>query len=321
MRVFVTGATGFVGSAVVHELLGAGHQVVGLARSEASAQALLAAGAEVQRGTVEDLDSLRQGAAKAEGAIHLAFFHDFTHASLPTRLRVLFGGSPGGIISRFTQAAVDTDRRAFETIGRALTGTDRPLVAAFGTLAMQAGRLVVEDDPADPSSVGAARGASEAALRAMALEGIRPSVVRLPPVVHGDGDRAGFVPRLIAVARKTEISTYVGDGQNRWPSVHCLDAARLFRLALEQGPAGGTYHGVAEEGIPFREISELIGKKLKVPVAKKSPPEAAKLFSWLAPFLPVDNPVSSTLTQERLGWQPTHPGLLADLDHGSYFKE
>ncbi len=320
MRVFVTGATGFIGSAVVQELLGAGHQVVGLARSEASAQALLAAGAEVQRGTVEDLDSLRRGAAKAEGAIHLAFFHEFTHARLPTRLRVLLGGSPGGIISRFTRAAVDTDRRAFEAIGKALTGTDRPLVAAFGTLAMKARQLATEEEAADSGSVGAARGASEAALRALAADGIRTSVIRLPPVVHGDGDRAGFVPRLIAVTRKQGVSVYIGDGQNRWPSVHCLDAARLFRLALEQGPAGGTYHGVAEEGIPFHEISEMIGKKLGVPIADKSPHEAAKLFSWLAPFLPVDNPTSSKLTQERLGWQPTHPGLLADLDHGSYFE-
>lgn len=295
--------------------------MIGLARSESSAQALLAAGAEVQRGTVEDLDSLRRGAAKAEGAIHLAFFHEFTHARLLTRLRVLLGGSPGGIISRFTQAAVDTDRRAFETIGKALTGTDRPLVAAFGTLAMKAGRLATEEDAVDPGSVGAARGASEAALRALVSDGIRPSVIRLPPVVHGNGDRAGFVPRLIEVARTKSVSAYVGDGQNRWPSVHCLDAARLFRLALEQGPAGGTYHGVAEEGIPFHEISEMIGKKLNVPVAEKSPPEAAKLFSWLAPFLPIDNPASSTRTQERLGWQPTQPGLLADLDHGSYFKK
>lgn len=321
MRVFVTGATGFVGTAVVQELLGAGHQVLGLARSEASAQALTAAGAEPHRGTVEDLDSLRRGAANAEGAIHLAFFHEFTHASLPTRLRVLLGGSPGGLISRFTQAAADADRRAFEAIGRALTGTDRPLVAAFGTLAMKAGRLATEEDAVDPGSIGAARGASEAALRALASDGIRPSVIRLPPVVHGDGDRAGFVPRLIEVARTKGMSAYVGDGQNRWPSVHCLDAARLFRLALEQGPAGGTYHGVAEEGIPFREISERIGQKLNVPVAEKSPSEAAKLFSWLAPLLPVDNPASSKITQERLGWQPTQAGLLDDIDHGSYFKK
>lgn len=320
MRVFVTGATGFIGSAVVRELIGVGHHVIGLARSEASAKSLVNAGAEVHRGSLEDLESLRRGAAKAEGAIHTAFFHEFSHASLAIRARVILGGTPGGIVSRFMRAIVETDRRAFETIGKALIGSDRPLVAAFGTLAMKSGRLATEEEAYDPSSVGAPRGQSEEAMLALASLGIRAMVVRLPPLVHGAGDRAGFAPRLIDVARNKGVSAYVGDGLNRWPAVHRLDAAHLFRLALENGSAGSRYHGVAEEGIPFHQISELIGKKLNVPVAPKSPQEAAKLYSWLAPFLPVDNPTSSQLTRERLGWQPTQPGLMADLDQPHYFK-
>lgn len=319
MRVFVTGATGFIGSAIVQELLGAGHQVTGLARSEASAKALIAAGAQVHRGTIEDLDSLRRGAAAADGAIHTAFFHEITHMGLGTRLRVFLGGSPGGIVSRFLSATVETDRRALETLGQALAGPDRPLVAAFGTMAMKPGRLATEDDAYDPHSVGGPRGASEDAMLALASHGVRASVIRLPPIVHGDRDRAGFAPRLIGIARRKGISAYVGDGCNRWPSVHRLDAAHLFRLALEKGAAGARYHAVAEEGVPFREISELIGRRLNVPLVTKSPEEAAKLFSWLAPLLAVDNPVSSKLTQQGLGWRPVQPGLLADLDQPHYF--
>jgi len=320
MRVFVTGATGFIGSAVVEELIGAGHEVTGLARSEASAKKLTAAGARVHRGTIEDLDSLRRGAAKADGAIHTAFFHEITHMGLGTRLRVMLGGSPGGIVSRYLSAAVGTDRRALETLGQALTGPDCPLVAAFVTMGLTPGKLATEDDAYDPNSVGGPRARSEETMLALASQGVRASVIRLPPIVHGAGDRAGFAPRLIDVARKKGVSAYVGDGRNRWPAVHRLDAAHLFRLALEKGLAGSRYHAVADEGVPFREIAEVFGQRLNVPVASKSPEEAAKLFSWLAPFLPVDNPASSTLTQERLGWEPVHPGLMADLDEGSYFQ-
>lgn len=319
MRVFVTGATGFIGSAIVEELLGAGHQVTGLARSDASAGKLTAAGAEVYRGSLEDLDSLRRGAADSEGVIHLAFFHEITHMSLSTRLRVMLGGSPGGIVARYVEAAVAADRRALETLGEALAGSDRPLVAAFGTLGMTPGRLATEEEASDPNAVGGPRGKSEETMQALAARGVRAAVVRLPPLVHGPGDRAGFAPRLIGVARKKGVSAYVGDGLNRWPAVHRLDAAHLFRLVLEQGVAGGRYHAVADEGVPFREIAEVIGQRLNVPVAPKSPEEAAKLFSWLAPFLPVDNPASSKLTQEQLGWEPTQPGLMADLEQGTYF--
>jgi len=319
MRVFVTGATGFIGSAIIKELIGAGHQVLGLARSDASARSLIAAGARVHRGSLEDLESLRRGAAAAEGAIHTAFFHEFTHARLATRLRVLFGGAPGAIVSRFMAAAAETDRRAIETIGRALAGTDRSLVATFGTLSLRPGHLATEDDAADLSGFGALRAASEAAMLEMNSSGLRTSAVRLPPVVHGDGDRTGFVPRLIAIARKNGASATVGDGLNVWPAVHRLDAARLFRLALEKGSA--TYHGVAEEGVPFHTIAEVIGRRLNVPVVSKSPAEAAKTLSWLAPILPVDNPTSSALTQECLGWHPTGPTLISDLDGPWYFKK
>jgi nucleoside-diphosphate-sugar epimerase len=320
MRVFVTGATGFIGSAIVKELIEAGHRVVGLARSEASAKALVDAGAQAHRGTIQDLESLRSGAAGADGAIHTAFFHAFSHASLSTRLRVMFGGSPRGIVLRFLGAALETDRRALETLGKALQGPDRPLVAAFGTLAMAPGRLATEDEPYDPQAVGGARGGSEDVMRSLASGGVRASVIRLPPLVHGEGDRAGFAPRLIGVARKKGFSAYVGDGLNRWPAVHRLDAAHLFRLALEKGEAGARYHAIGDEGVPIREIAEVIGRRLNVPVAAQSPKEAAGLFSWLAPFLGVDNPASSRLTRERLGWEPTHPALIPDLDHARYFE-
>lgn len=319
MRVFVTGATGFIGSAVVQELINAGHQVTGLARSEASAKKLTDAGARVHRGTIEDLDSLRRGAEGADGAIHTAFFHEITHLGIGTRLRVLLGGSPGGIMSRFMSASVETDRRAIETLGQALAGPDRPLVAAFATLAMRPGRLATEDEAVDPGSVGGPRGASENAMLALAARGVRASIVRLPPTVHGDGDY-GFVPRLIKIARKKGVSAYIGDGRNRWPAVHRLDAARLFRLALEQGVAGSRYHAVGDEGVAVRDIADVIGRRLNVPVAGKSPAEAPKHFSWLSYFLGVDNPTSSKLTQERLGWHPDHTALLPDLDKGSYFK-
>ena len=319
MRVFVTGATGFIGSAIVKELIGAGHQVTGLARSEASGKKLTDAGARVHLGSVEDLDCLRRAAAAADGAIHTAFYHKISHMPLRTRLRVLLGGAPGGIVQRFLAAAVATDRRALETIAQSLSGTDRPLVAAFGTLAMKQGRLATENEAYDPTFFGAPRAETEDTLQKLASRGIRTSAIRLSPIVHGAGDH-GFAPQLIEIARKKKESAYVGDGLNRWPSVHRLDAARLFRLALENGPAGGTYHGVAEEGIPFRDIAGLIGRRLNVPVVSKSPAKAAKQFSFLAPFVPMDNPTSSKLTQERLGWKPAQPGLLADLNQADYFK-
>ena len=294
MKIFVTGATGFVGSAVVKELIQAGHQVVGLARNDAGAKSLLTAGANVHRGSLEDLESLHSGATAADGVIHAAFIHDFSN----------YG------------PAAEADRRAIETLGGALAGSDRPLVVTSGTLlAHPQGSLATEQDAADPSSP---RKSEEAAL-ALAARGVRASVLRLPASVHGNGDH-GFVPRLIGIAREKGVSAFIGDGLNRWPAVHRLDAAHLYRLVLEKSAVGARYHGVADEGIPIREIAEVIGRHLNVPVVSKSREQAADHFGWIALFLGMDGPASSAQTQERLGWRPVQPGLIADLKAEHYFE-
>jgi len=318
MRVFVTGATGFIGSAVVGELIGRGHQVLGLARSDVAAAALIAAGAVPHRGSVEDPESLRRGAAQADAAIHTAFFHQFSHAAFATRLRVVLGGSPRRVVPRFLAAAVATDRTAITTIGQAL-GPGRPFVSTFGTLALPAGRVATEDLDVDPAAVGGPRGATEQAVADLAGSGVRACLVRLPPLVHGDGDH-GFLPQIIGYARKYGVSGYAGEGGNRWPSVHRLDAARLFVQALENGQAGARYHGVADEGVPFLEIASAIGRHLALPVAAASPEQVRKRFSFLASFIGTDNPTSSSLTTGRLGWKPTEVSLLEDIEHGNYFR-
>ena len=295
MRVFVTGATGFIGSVIVKDLINAGHQVLGLARSDAGAKALAAAGAEVHRGDLEDLDSLRSGAAASDGVIHTAFDHDF---------------------SKFL-AVCEKDKRAVEALGSALTGSDRPLVITSGTGMGSAapGQPATEDhiDLKNPNP----RIASELAGAALAATGVNLSVVRLPQV-H-DPVKQGLITYSIALARQKGVSAYVGDGLNRWPAVHVLDAARLYRLALEKGSAGARYNAVAEEGVPCRDIAEVIGRGLKVPVVSITKEEAVAHFGWLAMFAGLDMPASSALTQQRLGWRPTGPGLIADLERMQYF--
>jgi len=294
MRVFVTGATGFIGSVVVQDLINSGHQVLGLSRSDEGAKALATAGAQVQRGDLEDLESLRSGAAASDGVIHTAFIHDF---------------------SKFKENC-EIDRRAIETLGSALAGSGRPLVVTSGTGLLAHGRLATEDDL--PRSDSPMPRVSEQAAIAFVSQGVRVSIIRLPQV-H-DRDKQGLVTYLIAVAREKGISAYIGDGLNRWPAVHRLDAAPLYRLALERGPAGARYHAVAERGVPVREIAESIGRGFRIPVVALSPAEAAGHFGWLAMFAGFDMPASSALTQQRLGWRPTGPGLIADLKAMKYFE-
>jgi len=291
MRVFVTGATGFIGSAIVKELIGAGHQVLGLTRSDAGANALIAAGAEVHRGTLEDPESLRSGAGICDGVIHTAYNNDF---------------------SQFA-AAGETDRRSVEVLGASLAGSDRPLVITSAIGVLSPGRPTTEGDAGDPNGPGAVRIPSEEKALALSSEGVRSSIIRLPLMVH-DRTKQGLATRLIGLARQTGVSAYVNDGINRWPAVHRLDAAHLFRLTLEKGVAGSRYHAIAEEGIQLREIAEVIGRMLNVPVAAISPDKAKDHFGSLAYFVNADFKASSVRTKETLGWNPAHPGVIADLE-------
>jgi nucleoside-diphosphate-sugar epimerase len=293
MRVFVTGATGFVGSAVVQELIKHGHKVLGLARTDAAVGSLAAAGAEAHRGSLEDLDSLKGGASLAEGVIHLAFIHDFNN----------YG------------RAAEADRRAIETMGAVLAGSNKPLVVTSGTLLIERkGPLATEDDKPTPNFP---RKSEEAAI-ALAAKGVRASTVRLPPSVHGEGDH-GFVPMIINSAREKKASAYVGDGTNRWPAVHRFDAAHLYRLVLEKGAAGASYHAIGDEGVPTKEIAEAIGRGLQLPVVSKSGDDAASHFGWMAMFFSLDGPASSKRTEQQLGWRPTQRGLLEDIEKAGYF--
>jgi nucleoside-diphosphate-sugar epimerase len=295
MRVFVTGASGWVGSAVTRDLIAHGHKVLGLARSDASAKTVADAGGEPHRGGLDDLDCLQRGAATCDGVIHTAFNHDFSNMA----------------------AGAALDKAAIETMGAALEGSGRPFIVSSG-MGSQPGRVGTENDPTPEALAALTPRKSEEHGLSMAARGVRAMVVRLAPSVHGEGDH-GLVPMLIRTAREKGFAFYVDDGKNRWPAVHRFDAARIYRLALEKGTAGSRFHGVAEEGIAIREIAESIGRHLEVPVVSKAPEESFALLGFIGRVLGLDIPASSALTQERLGWHPNEPGLLADLDEGHYF--
>ena len=298
MRVFVTGATGFIGQPLVRELVAAGHQVLGLARSEKSSALLASLGVEVHLGSLDDPASLAQGASVCDAVVHLAFIHDFADYA----------------------GACATDQAAISAMGDALKGRRGALVITSGTLMMPPGRLAHEDDATDKTSpVTSLRAASETVALGLAQHGVRVCVVRLPPTNHGEGDQ-GFVAGLVATAKEKGVAAYVGDGGNRWPATHRLDTATAFRLALEKGEAGAVFHAVAEEGVRMKDIAAEIGKGLGVPVVSKTAQDAPQHFGFLGMVVPVDNPASSAKTREQLGWNPVQPTLLEDLKNGVYFK-
>jgi nucleoside-diphosphate-sugar epimerase len=295
MGIFVTGATGWVGSAVVEDLIAAGHRVSGLCRSDKGAEALAAAGAKAHRGSLQDLDSLKSGVAQSDGVIHLAFNHDF---------------------AKFAENGVD-EKRAIEAIGAALIGSSRPLIVTNGMAALSPGQVVTEQTPPPADSPAFPRN-PEAIVATLAKRGVRATTVRLPVSVHGQGEH-GFVSRIIALAREKGVSPYIGDGLNRWPAAHRTDAARVYRLAIERAAEGGPFHAVAEEGVPFKEIVEVIGRRLNVPVVSLPAEEAAHHFGWFATFAGVDCPAASERTRSLLGWKPVQPGLIADIE--AYFAQ
>jgi nucleoside-diphosphate-sugar epimerase len=295
MRIFVTGASGWIGSAVVRDLVDAGHEVVGLARSDESAGVITGLGAEVQRGDLDDLDSLRRGAAGSDGVVHLGYNHDFSDM----------------------QGAAQTDLAAITTMGEVIEGTDKLLLVASGVAGLRPGQLATEQDMPDPSTHP--RIASAEATLALASSGVRSVVARFAPTVHGPGDK-GFVATLVGVARERGVSGFIGDGAGRWPAVHRFDAATLVRRAVEDAPAGTVLHVIAEEGIPTRTIAEAIGRGLDLPVESIAPEDAPAHFGWIGMFFGADVPASNAATRERFAWDPVHPGLIDDLDAGSYFR-
>jgi nucleoside-diphosphate-sugar epimerase len=300
MRIFITGGSGHIGSAIIPELTDAGHAVVGLANSDASAEKLTAAGAEIQRGSLDDLDTIKQAAAASDGVIHLAFRHDLVYA--------------GDL-----EGAAKVDLGVIEAIGAAIEGTGKAFVGVSGTMMLAIAGVSDRPGTEEDTVAGGPRVDSENLVIALAERGVRSSVVRPAPVVHSDLDAHGFTPVLIGIAKEKGVAGYVGDGANRWPAVNTYDAASLFRLAVESAPAGSRLHAAAESGIPFRDIAEGIGRNLDLPTASIAPEQAADHFGFLGGLVQVDNPTSSELTRQRLGWNPTHPGLIEDLDQGHYF--
>jgi nucleoside-diphosphate-sugar epimerase len=311
MRVFVTGATGWIGSAVVTDLLSSGHEVTGLTTTTDGAHKLQALGARARVGKLHDHALLREGAAESDGVIHLAFIHGLSNMSLPTGLRLFAGVLKGGIVQSFLRILAETESGAIRALGAGLENSKRPLVVASGVLSLPQGKVSTERDNHVPA--GPNRAFSETAALDLIARGVRSSIVRLPPTVHGAGEH-GFMSRIVAAARKKGVSPYIGDGSNRWPAVHVSDAARLFRLALEKGEAGAKFHGVDDVGVPFREIASLISTKLNVSTVGIPAAKTGKHFGIIGNFVGLDNPASSEWTRNALNWRPEHPRLLADMD-------
>ena len=317
MRIFVTGATGFIGTAVVKELLSAGHQVTGLSRTANGAEKLQKLGAKARVGKLDQQVLLREAAADSDGVIHTAFIHGLGHMDLMTRLRLFAGALNGGIMSSFFRILLQTESRAIHALGSGLAGSGRPLIVTSGVLMLPSGKISTEEDNHVKDVPN--RSFSETAALDLVPRGVRASVIRLAPTVHGSGDR-GFIPLIIKAARKKGSSVYIGDGANRWPAVHVHDAARLFRLALEKGESGAKYHGVDETGVPFRDIASKIAAKLQIPTSSCPTHKSAKHLGFLSSFVGLDNPCSSEWTRQTLGWKPIGPALLADIDQPDYFK-
>ncbi|MFD1888166.1 SDR family oxidoreductase [Paenibacillus wenxiniae] len=320
MRVLVTGASGFIGSAIIQELIANGHEVRGLVRSSEAATALRRQGVEAIQGSIEHTAILRQAGQQMDGVVHTAFFHSFAHAGWRAKLRIMFGGHFKHAPVRFMKAAVQTDQHVIETMGNLLSSSGGSLVIAMPTMTMTAGRLALEEHAADVQSVGGPRAASEHTALAMAQRGVHASIVRLPPIVYGEGDRGGLLPSLIQSARKAGKSAYIDDGSNRWASIHRLDAARVFRLALEKGNGSSRFHAVADEGIAFRKIAGYIGDSLQLPTESLTTEQGNAHFSWLSSFAATDNPVSADATMKSLNWRPEQPSLQDEWAKGYYIQ-